>query len=185
MLQKTPSLALAAILLLAGAPLGGTRAWDPEAEKKENAAVEEALESFRKSEPRLKVYFDDAYGYAIFPTVGKGGFIVGGAYGKGRVYVGGKHVGNATVTKGSVGLQVGYEAFSELIFFGDKAAFEAFKAGTAKFAASASAYAIKTGAGTVANYSDGVAVFVKGKGGLMADASLGGQGFTFEPLTGK
>lgn len=185
MLQKTKSLALAAILLLAGAPAGGTRAWDPEAEKKEKAAVEEALESFRKSEPRLKVYFDNAYGYAIFPSVDKGGFIVGGAYGKGKVFVGGKLVGNATVSKGSVGLQVGYEAYSELIFFGDKAAFEAFKEGKAKFAATASAYAISAGAATVANYSDGVAVFVKGKGGLMADASLGGQGFTFEPLPGN
>ena len=181
MIQRTSSLALAAILL-ATAPVGAARGWDPEAEKKDAAAVEEALASFRKAEPRLEVYFKEAYGYAIFPTIGKGGFIVGGAYGKGKVYVGGKLVGNATATKGSVGLQVGYEAFSELIFFGDKAAFEAFKEGTAKFAASATAYAINTGAGTVANYSDGVAVFVKGKGGLMADASLGGQGFTFEPL---
>jgi lipid-binding SYLF domain-containing protein len=183
MLQKTSSLALAA-LLLAGTPLDGARAWDPEAEKKEAAAVEEALQSFKKTEPRLKVYFEQAYGYAIFPTVDKGGFIVGGAYGKGQVYVGNKLVGNATLSQGSIGLQVGFEAYSELIFFGDKAAFEAFKSGNAKFAAKATAYAIKAGAAAVANYSEGVAVFVKGKGGLMADASLGGQTFAFDPLPG-
>jgi len=161
---------------------GSARAWDPEAEKKEVAAVEEALASFRKSEPKLKVYFDSAYGYAIFPTVGKGGIGIGGGYGKGRVYVGGKHVGNTALTQASIGLQLGYESYSQLIFFSDKAAFEAFKTGKAKFAAKASAYAIKAGAATEANYSDGVAVFVKGKGGLMADASLGGQSFSYEPV---
>ena len=161
---------------------GSARAWDPEAEKKEVAAVEEALASFRKSEPKLKVYFDSAYGYAIFPTVGKGGIGIGGGYGKGRVYVGGKHVGNTALTQASIGLQLGYESYSELVFFADKAAFENFKTGKAKFAAKASAYAIKAGAATEANYSEGVAVFVKGKGGLMADASLGGQSFSYEPV---
>jgi lipid-binding SYLF domain-containing protein len=181
MIGRVARWTLAAVILPCLLP-GSARAWDPEAEKKEVAAVEEALASFRKSEPKLKVYFDSAYGYAIFPTVGKGGIGVGGGYGKGRVYVGGKHVGNTSLTQASVGLQLGYEAYSELIFFADKAAFEAFKTGKARFAAKASAYAIKAGAATEANYSDGVAVFVKGKGGLMADASLGGQGFSYEPV---
>jgi lipid-binding SYLF domain-containing protein len=181
MIQKMSWLGLAA-LLLTSVPAGSARAWDPEAEKKDAAEVESALQAFKKADPRLKVYFEQAYGYAIFPTVDKGGFVVGGAYGKGKVFVGNKVVGNTSLSQGSIGLQVGFEAYSELIFFGDKAAFEAFKTGNAKFAASATAYAIKAGASTVANYSDGVAVFVKGKGGLMADASLGGQSFTFEPL---
>jgi lipid-binding SYLF domain-containing protein len=181
MIQNLSSLALAAIFLTV-APAGAARAWDPEAEKKDAAAVEEALQSFKKTEPRLKVYFEQAYGYAIFPTVDKGGFIVGGAYGKGKVYVGNKLVGNATLSDGSIGLEIGFEAYSELFFFGDKAAFEAFKSGNAKFAAKATAYAFKAGAAAVANYSNGVAVFVKGKGGLMADASLGGQTFAFDPV---
>jgi len=180
MTRNVPFLALAALLLLA-APAGDSRAWDPMAEQKDKEVVEETLQSFKKAEPRLKVYFENAYGYAIFPTVDKAGLFVGGAYGKGKVFVDGKDVGFATLSQGSVGLQFGFEAYSELIFFGDKAAFEAFKEGKAKFAASATAYAIKGGAAAVANYSDGVAVFVKGKGGLMADASLGGQTFTFEP----
>ncbi len=181
MRKSTTWIALAACLA-AATPAANAGAWDPEADQKEKAAVEETVKSFLAAEPRLKVYFDNAYGWAVFPTVDKGGFFVGGAYGKGRVFVGGKLVGSSTLTQGSVGLQVGFEAYSEIIFFGDKASFEAFKAGTAKFAASATAYAIKSGAAAVANYSNGVAVFVKGKGGLMADASLGGQGFTFEPL---
>ena len=174
-------IALAASLA-AAVPTRNATAWDPEADQKEKAAVDETVKGFLADDPRLKVYFDKAYGWAVFPDVDKAGFLVGGAYGKGRVFVGGKLVGRSTLTQGSVGLQVGYEAYSEIIFFGDKAAFEAFKAGTAKLAASATAYAIQSGAAAVANYSDGVAVFVKGKAGLMADASLGGQGFTFEPL---
>jgi len=184
MIKRVARWSLAAVVVSCLVP-GAVRAWDPEAEKKEVAAVEETLASFRKSEPGLKVYFENAYGYAVFPTVGKGGIGVGGAYGKGRVYVGGKHVGNTSLTQASIGLQLGYESFSELVFFSDKAALENFKSGKAKFAANATAYAIKAGAATVANYNEGVAVFVKGKGGLMADASLGGQSFSYEPVAAK
>jgi len=134
MFLKASSLVIAAIVL-AGTPASGIRAWDPEAEQKDKEVVEETLQSFRKAEPRLKAYFENAYGYAIFPTVDKAGLFVGGAYGKGKVFVGGKDVGFATLSQGSVGLQFGFEAYSELIFFGDKAAFEAFKAGKAKLAA--------------------------------------------------
>ncbi len=178
--RMAPQLVLAALVLVA-VPVSPARSWDPEAEQKDREVVEEALQGFRTADPRLKVYFENAYGYAIFPTVDKAGLFVGGAYGKGKVFVGGTDVGHATLSQGSLGLQIGFEAYSELIFFGDKKAFEAFKAGKAKFAASATAYAIKDGAAAVANYSNGVAVFVKGKGGLMADASLGGQTFTFTP----
>jgi lipid-binding SYLF domain-containing protein len=173
------------VLTLCAVPAGAARAWDPEAEQKEQQAIDEALAAFRKSEPRLEVYFKDAYGYAIFPRIDKAGFVVGGAHGKGRVYVGGKPVGKATLSQGSIGLQIGWQAYSELIFFGDKKAFEDFKKGKVKFAAGATAYAIKDGAAAVANYSNGVAVFVKGKGGLMADASVGGQSFTFVPAPKK
>ncbi len=181
MLSKNGWARLAAVVLL-GAAAGRAVAWDPEAEAKEKAAVDEAIQAFKAAQPGLGVYFAQAYGYAIFPTVDKGGILVGGAFGKGKVYVGGALVGNATISQASFGLQLGFEAYSELIFFGDKAAFEAFKAGKTSLAAKATAYAIKAGAATVANYSSGVAVFVRGKAGLMADASLGGQTFSFEPV---
>lgn len=180
MSKTLASIALAAALV--ALPSGRAAAWDPEADQKERAAVEKTLAEFRKAEPRLKAYFDGCYGYAVYPTVDKAGFIIGGAHGTGQVFVGDKHVGSTTLSQGSVGATIGFEAFSEIVFFGDKAAFEAFKNGQLKFAAKASAYAIKEGASAAANYSDGVAVFVKGKGGLMADASLGGQEFTFKPL---
>jgi lipid-binding SYLF domain-containing protein len=181
-MRKTLAWTTLAAAVAIAVPAGRATAWDPEADQKEKQAVEKTLEAFRKSEPRLQAYFDSCYGYAVFPTVGKGGFIIGGAHGKGRVFVGGKLVGSSTISQGSIGATIGFETFSELIFFGNKEAFEAFKNGEAKFAARASAYAIKAGGAKAANYSDGVAVFVKGKGGLMADASIGGQGFTFEPL---
>jgi len=98
MIGRVARWSLAAVVLSGLVP-GGVRAWDPEAEKKEEAEVEKALASLRKSEPKLKVYFDSAYGHAIFPTVGEGGIDVGGGYGKARVYVGGKHVGNTSVTQ--------------------------------------------------------------------------------------
>ncbi len=184
MIRKPFALAVAA-LLLAAAPLGAVRAWDPLAEQKDKALIEETIDAYLKADPRLKAYFADAYGYAVFPTVDKAGLFVGGAYGKGKVFVKGKDVGHATLSQASAGLEIGFEAYSEIIFFGDKKAFENFKAGKAKFAAGATAYAIKAGAAAIADYSNGVAVFVKGKGGLMADASIGGQSFTFVPTPKK
>ncbi len=181
MIRASLFLAVAALLLVS-AP---ARAWDPQAEQKDKALIEETIQAFLKGEPRLKVYFDQAYGYAVFPTVDKAGLFVGGAYGKGKVFVRGQDVGHATLSQASAGLEFGFEAYSELIFFGDKKAFEDFKKGKVKFAAGATAYAIKEGAAAVANYNNGVAVFVKGKGGLMADASIGGQSFTFVPTPKK
>ena len=181
MLRASCFVAVAA-LLLAAAP---AQAWDPQAQQKDRAAIEETIQAFLKGEPRLKVYFEQAYGYAVFPTVDKAGLFVGGAYGTGKVFVRGQDVGHSKLSQGSVGLEVGFEAYSEVIFFGDKKAFEAFQKGKVKFAAGATAYAIKDGAAAVANYSNGVAVFVKGKGGLMADASIGGQSFSFVPTPKK
>jgi lipid-binding SYLF domain-containing protein len=166
--------ALAASVVLAAG-------WDPQEEQKNLAAAEETIKSFKATEPGLQVYFEDAYAYAVFPTIGKGGLIFGGSYGTGMVYEGGKVVGSAKVTSASVGLQAGGESYSELIFFKDKATFENFKNGDVKLAAQASAVAAKAGAAAKASYNEGVAVFVKAKGGLMADASVGGQKFKFEP----
>ncbi len=139
----------------------------------------------------------------VFPTIGKGGIGVGGAYGKGQVYRGGKVTGKSSMFKGTIGFQFGGQAFSQIIFFQDKRAYEQFTGGSFEFDANASAVAITAGAqaqagttGTTAgasagprtgeqaktNYRRGMAIFVHAKGGLMYEATIGGQKFSFEPL---
>jgi lipid-binding SYLF domain-containing protein len=157
---------------------------------------------FRES-PVVAKFFKNSYGYAVFPTVGKAGFVVGGSYGKGQVYRGGKATGKSTVVEGSVGFQFGGEAFSEIIFFKDKRAYDEFTSGSFEFDATAQAVAITAGAqaqgGTTGasagasagpktavqaetQYVNGMATFVHAKGGLMVEFSIGGQKFTFEPI---
>ncbi|HVN30630.1 MAG TPA: lipid-binding SYLF domain-containing protein [Thermoanaerobaculaceae bacterium] len=171
------------LLALAAALAAGVAAagWDPQEEQKNVAAAEETIKSFKATEPGLEVYFKEAYAYVVFPTIGKGGLIFGGSYGTGTVFEGSEVVGAAKLTSLSVGLQAGGESFSELIFFKDKATFENFKNGDVKLSAQASAVGGKEGAGAKTSYNEGVAVFVKAKGGLMADASVGGQKFKYEP----
>jgi hypothetical protein len=162
----------------------------------------QALKVFRDS-PATRGFFDNAYGYAIFPLVGKGGVGVGGSFGKGRVYRRGELTGHVSLVKLSVGFQLGGQAFSELIFFQDQRAYDEFTAGAFELDATASAVAVTAGiqaqAGTTgatagastgpetgtqlgAQYSKGLAVFIHAKGGLMYEASVGGQIFNFTPL---
>ena len=149
-------------------------------------------------------YFGKAYGYAIFPSIGKGGVGVGGAYGKGRVYAGGKHVGNTSVTQVTYGLQLGGQVYSQIIFFEDKRAFDEFTSGNLEFSAQANSTAITASAGAQANtgggtsasasggknnaettsggFRKGMAIFTVAKGGMMYEATLGGQKFNYEAL---
>ena len=157
-------------------------AWDPEAEKK----AEEAIADFKKADPSIETFFDQAHGYAVFPRVGKGAVGVGGARGTGLVFkrgklFGDKVIGRATMTQITVGLQLGGQAYRQIIFFEDEDALERFKRGEIEFAAAASAVAAKKGAAAKAAYEQGVAVFTVGQEGLMAEASIGGQKFSFEP----
>ncbi len=159
------------------------------------------IEVFKKS-PAVQPFFANAYGYAVFPTIGKGGFVVGAAFGRGRVYRQGAPAGAADMIKGTVGLQLGGQAFSEIIFFQDKRAYEDFTSGTFEFDATMSAVAITagaqakagtegatagasagpaTGAQAETSYRKGMAVFIHAKGGLMYEAAIGGQKFTFKP----
>jgi len=144
-------------------------------------------------------FFDKSYGYAVFPTIGKAGLVVGGAHGKGRVYTQGNYVGDTTVTQLTVGFQLGAQAFSEIIFFEDKRAFDEFSSGNFGFSAEASAVAITAGvsarattegstagasggkhdAVTAGKYHKGMAVFSVVKGGLMYEATVGGQKFSY------
>jgi lipid-binding SYLF domain-containing protein len=147
-------------------------------------------------------YFGKSYGYAVFPTIGKGGIAIGGAYGKGRVYARGNYVGNTSMTQVTIGLQLGGQAYSQIIFFQDKRAFDEFTGGNFEFSAGASAVAITAGASAQATttgssagasggkhdatttspgFYKGMAVFTVAKGGLMYEASIGGQKFTYTP----
>jgi len=158
-------------------------------------------EIFKQSEA-ASPFFKSAYGYAVFPMVGKGGFVVGGAYGTGQVYVDGVVTGTTRLIKASIGFQAGGQAFSQMIFFQDKRAYDEFTSGSFEFDAGVSAVAITAGvqakAGTAGAsagasagpatgkhappaYHKGMAVFVHAKGGLMYEASIGGQKFSYTP----
>ncbi len=130
----------------------------------------------------LQKFFDNAAGYVIFPNVGKGGFIIGGASGNGAVYENGKVVGMADLKKINIGLQAGGQAIIEVIFFETKKDLKNFQESNYEFAADASAVALKSGIAVNAEYKSGVAVFALPKAGLMADASVGGQKFTYHTL---
>jgi lipid-binding SYLF domain-containing protein len=155
-----------------------------------------------QSSPAVKPFFDSAYGFAVLPNVGKGGIIIGAAYGKGKVYRGGTASGTVTLAKMTIGLQLGGQAFSEIIFFEDQRAYDEFTSGSFEMDANVSAVAITAGAqaqagsmGTsagasagpatvtqaITGYRKGLAVFVHAKGGLMVELSVGGQRFDFEP----
>jgi lipid-binding SYLF domain-containing protein len=138
-----------------------------------------ALNHLKNEDPTLADRINSAYGYVVFPQVGKGGVIVGGAYGKGIVYEQGTQVGFADLTQASIGAQLGGQSFTEVILFENKEALDKFKNNQFAFAANASAVAIKSGAGAAAKYEDGVMVFTKPNGGLMFEASVGGQKFTY------
>lgn len=144
--------------------------------------AEQTIELFKKTDPDLKKFFEQAVGYAVFPTVGKGGLGVGGARGTGLVYEKGKLIGEATLTQVTVGFQLGGQAYSELIFFETPEALEAFKASKFAMSAQVSAVAAAEGASRNAKYQLGVAVFTMAKGGLMYEASVGGQKFKFRPI---
>ena len=165
--------------------------WNPfDDEKAESQGVSDgnvaqAIAKFKNKDPDLKVFFNKAYGYAVFPTVGKGGIGIGGAYGEGKLYEKGQYIGETNLTQLTIGFQLGGQAYSELIFFKDKAAIDRFKNGNFELNAQASAVAVTAGASTDADYSDGVAIFTLAKGGLMYEASVGGQKFSFTPAKSK
>ena len=147
--------------------------------KKASDKTIKALNKFKKISS-LKPYFKKARGFAVFPNVGKGGIGIGGARGSGEVFEKGNVIGKTTLTQVSIGFQLGGQAFSQIIFFKDKKSLERFTEGNFEFGASASAALISEGANASADYSDGVAVLTYSKGGLMYEASIGGQKFSYE-----
>ena len=147
---------------------------------KRDREAREVITKFKEKDPSLDRFFEEAAGWAVFPTIAKGGFIVGGARGDGVVYQKDVVIGYSTVSQGTIGLQIGGQTYSEIVFFEDTAALNHFKAGNAELSAQASAVAVKAGASADAGYAKGVAVFTMAKGGAMLEASIGGQGFSFE-----
>jgi len=178
------NVAFACVFVAAGLLVLAGCATTPESGAKQaqlTSNSETAIQLAKKADPGLQKFFDTAAGYAIFPSVGKGAIGVGGAYGHGELYEGGKLAGYCTVTQASIGFALGGQKYTELIFFETKAAVDRFKSGNFAFAAQASAVALKSGVSTNAKYADGVAVFTMGEAGLMYEASVGGQKFNYEP----
>ena len=146
---------------------------------KANFKTIDALNKFKRMRT-LKPYFKEASGYAVFPNIGKVGFGFGGARGKGEVFENGKVIGSSTVTQLTFGYQLGAQAFSQIVFFQNKRDLDRFIDGNFEFGASVSAALITEGANASADFKNGVAVMTFSKGGLMYEASIGGQKFTFD-----
>ena len=161
---------------------------------------EDALKAFRNAGESGR-FFEHAYGYALFPTIGKGGIGIGGAHGSGHVYEHGAYIGDASMTQVTIGFQFGGQAYSMIVFFEDERALKEFTSGSFEFGAQATAVAITAGASaqagttgasagagtsehhtkTAGAYEKGMAVFTAAKGGLMYEATIGGQKFGFKP----
>jgi lipid-binding SYLF domain-containing protein len=156
----------------------GAHAWDPSEVEDLNDKAMEAKGNILKDDPKMQRFFDSANAYVIIPTVGKAGFGIGGARGKGLLYEGGKPTAIVTLTQLTVGFQWGGQAYSEFLFFKEGKDTEDFKRGNYELGAQASAVAVTAGVSADANYTGGVAVFTRAKGGLMYEASVGGQKFS-------
>jgi lipid-binding SYLF domain-containing protein len=175
---------LAATLLLATfgiGMIGGCQA-APKTEAKRDALdsnVQSTLDAMRSEDSSFGRFLDDAYAYAVYPTVGKGGLIAGAAYGKGEVFEQGRMIGYSDLTQVTVGAQIGGQAYAEVVAFQNKAALDKFIQKEYAFDAGVSAVAVKSGVAKNARFQNGVAVFQYIKGGLMAEAAAGGQRFRF------
>ena len=159
-----------------------SQAWDPGKLDESKANVQEAVAALLEKDPAMQRFFDEAVAYVVIPSVGKAGFGIGGARGKGLLYEGGEATMEVTLTQLSIGFQAGGQVYSEFIFFEDEATLGEFKQGNFELGAQVSAVAVKTGASANANYTDGVAIFTQAKGGLMYEATVAGQKFKVKPL---
>ncbi len=144
--------------------------------------VQETIANYRAADPGITKFFENAAGYVVFPGIGKGGAGIGGAHGNGEVIQQGVGaIGKASLTQITVGLQLGGQEYSEIIFLEEPVDLERFtKGGGLELAAQVSAVAVKAGAADAANYKDGVVVFTRTKSGMMGEASIGGQKFNYE-----
>jgi lipid-binding SYLF domain-containing protein len=152
--------------------------WDPEAVEK----AQKTAQTMQEKDEGLKPFFEKAYAYAVFPSVGKGAIGIGGAYGTGTVFRGAKAIGKTDLKQVSIGFQWGGQAYSEIVFFETEEAFENFTNGNLKLSGQASVVAVTLGASADLAYKGGVAIVTMAKGGLMYEASVGGQHFSYKPM---
>lgn len=176
---------LTTTLVIVALALAGQLSHAAEVETKEAKLEKEVTATialFKKTDPKMEKLFKDAAGYAVFSGIGKGAIGIGAAYGEGEVFAKGKKTGRASVTQVTIGLQLGGQAYDEVVFFETKEALEEFQGGKFALSAQVSAVAAAEGASANAKYQQGVMVFTIAKGGLMYEASVGGQKFKFFPL---
>jgi lipid-binding SYLF domain-containing protein len=172
------TLAATGVLLLAGCKTAPT---STEAKATQETEVQNTIRLAKTTDPGLQSFFDKSAGYAVFPNVGAGAYVVGGAYGKGQVFQNGQFIGYTSLTQANVGLQLGGQSYSELIFFQTPEVLDKFKTGNFSFTGEVSAVALTTGAAARTNFQNGVAVFTIKSTGLMFSAAVGGQKFSFQP----
>lgn len=172
-------LAIAMLVLVASAPAPAASS----AVQKLRPDVERTLARFKQTDPGIARLVESAAGYAVFPRIGKGGFIIGGAGGSGLVYERGKLVGLARMSQVTVGAQVGGQVYSQLMLFQNKATLDRFKQSRFEMSAQTSAIAAASGVSRNAKYSYGMLIFTLPVQGLMAEASVGGQKFQFTPVS--
>lgn len=153
----------------------------PKASKPISKVARATLQRLEEKDPGLGRLLKKAHAYVVFPSVGKAALVVGGAYGRGAVFEKGRFVGHATVGQTTAGLQLGGETFSEVVMFENPEAFERFKRGNLRFAANASAVLVKAGAAATKDLEKGVKVLAYARGGMLIEAAVGGQKFTFKP----
>lgn len=168
------------ILTFLAAPLAW--AFEPDSSNKMELNVAAAIVDIKAEDPGIQTFFDNSAGYAVYPTVGKGGIGIGGARGNGLVIVNDKIVGETTLTQLTLGLQLGGQKYAQFIFFKDDAALQNFQRGNFEMGAQASAVAITAGASADAAYDKGVAVFTNVGGGLMYEATIAGQKFKYKSV---
>lgn len=177
------TLFLAVIAFFVMAVSGNAFGWDP---RKEQSLIDNSRQvekDFLNKDPSLQMFFDQAAGWVSYPTVGKGAIGVGGATGSGIAFDSDRNIlGKSRITQVTIGFALGGQAYSQIVFFETQGDLEHFKQGNLEFAAQASAIAVTARAAADAKYESGVAVFTLGKGGLMYEASIGGQKLSFEPL---
>ena len=176
-MNKLPSILIVASMILACTT---AQAWEPDTSDKLELSAAQAIIKAKEKDPNLARWFDAAYAYAVFPRVGKGAIGIGGAHGKGIVILGDETVGKTSLSQISIGFALGGQVYSEFIMFRDKTAFDHFTRGNFEMGAQVSAVAITLGASADANYDGGVAVFTIADGGLMYEASVGGQKFKYK-----
>ena len=174
---------LAALMLIAFTSVGCATAPQTKQDRQDLlSASKGTISQFKQNRPGYyKVYNDSSAGKAVFPSIGKGGIFLGGSYGQGVVFEDGKLVGYCKIEQVTAGFQLGGQAYSQIIFFQNKGALQAFKRGELAGTAQASAVAIKADASATADYDNGVAVFSMDSAGLMYEAAIGGQKFSYLP----